>query len=191
VKTFAIVSQNCNRTDTLVLQTALEKAGWRNVEIDNRPDTLIFVMCSIGGGRVVKMTRRINAAVASRDEYHEIHKNEPNYARQNICLYGCVPDDLTIDGVDFASNAKKMDAKEFAELLTGKEIENFSVVSDEGVVVSMGCDNFCTYCIIPYARGGVRHRDIDDIVCDFRACAMLLPPPFVNRLERQESNIGR
>lgn len=27
-----------------------------------------------------------------------------------------------------------------------------------------GCDQFCSYCIIPYARGSVRSRDIDDIV---------------------------
>ena len=34
-----------------------------------------------------------------------------------------------------------------------------------------GCDRFCTYCIIPYARGRVRSRDIDSIVDEVKKLA--------------------
>lgn len=34
-----------------------------------------------------------------------------------------------------------------------------------------GCDNFCSYCIIPYVRGRARSRDIDDIVKEARYMA--------------------
>lgn len=34
----------------------------------------------------------------------------------------------------------------------------------ESVKIEDGCNNFCTYCIIPYLRGRVRSRDINDIL---------------------------
>ena len=39
---------------------------------------------------------------------------------------------------------------------TGEKTRAFLKIQD-------GCDNFCTYCIIPYARGRVRSRDIETI----------------------------
>lgn len=30
--------------------------------------------------------------------------------------------------------------------------------------VQDGCDQFCSYCIIPYARGPVRSREISDVI---------------------------
>lgn len=39
------------------------------------------------------------------------------------------------------------------------------------IKIQDGCDRFCTYCIIPYARGPVRSRKIDDIVDETKKLA--------------------
>lgn len=49
---------------------------------------------------------------------------------------------------------------------SSKEILNKGLNVRESVKIEDGCNNFCSYCIIPYVRGRVRSRNIDDIVLE-------------------------
>ncbi len=47
-----------------------------------------------------------------------------------------------------------------------KDMLNTGINIRESVKIEDGCNNFCSYCIIPYVRGRVRSRNIEDIVCE-------------------------
>lgn len=50
-----------------------------------------------------------------------------------------------------------------------KEKLDIGINIRESVKIEDGCNNFCSYCIIPYLRGRVRSRDIDSIKEEVRA----------------------
>ena len=58
-----------------------------------------------------------------------------------------------------------------------KEYENLIIDRTENrtradIKVQDGCNQFCTYCIIPFARGRVRSRDTQDVLQEVRALAV-------------------
>ena len=50
-------------------------------------------------------------------------------------------------------------------------LENTSERTRAYIKIEDGCNQFCSYCLIPYARGRVRSRDIDDILSEIKGLA--------------------
>ena len=75
------------------------------------------------------------------------------------------------DAPENADHGKLLDVKPYDEL---NRYEELGVISEmEGrtrafIKIQEGCDRFCSYCIIPFARGKVRSRSRDEIVCEVR-----------------------
>lgn len=54
----------------------------------------------------------------------------------------------------------------------GEIVENVSMYRTSGVNawvnITFGCNNFCTYCIVPYVRGRERSRSLDDVITEVK-----------------------
>jgi len=76
--------------------------------------------------------------------------------------------------VEEALNGKKIVA--CGDIMKVRKFEEMCLVSEQSriranVKIEDGCDNFCAYCIIPYARGPVRSRNIENIVEEVKLLA--------------------
>lgn len=70
---------------------------------------------------------------------------------------------------EFVKNKKETRIVEVDDIMKHRIYDEVSISTVEGrarayIKIQEGCDNFCSYCIIPYARGPVRSRRIEDIV---------------------------
>lgn len=59
---------------------------------------------------------------------------------------------------------KKMSAKDYFKISPRAE-SDFSIF----IPVGNGCNNFCSYCVVPYARGKERYRPVSDIIKEIRS----------------------
>lgn len=63
---------------------------------------------------------------------------------------------------DFPCGVSVIEPDKLFENMTYSESER----SRAYVKIQDGCNNFCTYCIVPYLRGRSRSRSIDDVICE-------------------------
>ena len=102
--------------------------------------------------------------------------NEKNQIADLVDALGTFPNAST---VPFASEAEKNNTQKEAkvtDVMYQKEFLDFGVTdytekTRAVVKVQDGCDRFCSYCIIPYARGHVRSRKIENTVEEVKAIA--------------------
>lgn len=169
-----------NSYEAEAMTQLLKKAGYEIVSFQDQADVYIINTCS-----VTNMADR-----KSRQMLHKAKKQNPNAV---VVATGCyvqtatekVAQDLSIDLV--VGNNRKKDIVEilneyYAEKEAGEQVKEEYVIdinhTDEyedleistvtehtraHLKIQDGCNNFCSYCIIPYARGRIRSRTMESI----------------------------
>lgn len=175
-----------NAYETEAMQEMLEQAGYEIVPFREGADIYIINTCT-----VTNIADR-----KSRQMLHRARKMNPDAI---VVAAGCYVQaqaekqevDSCIDIV-LGNNRKKdliavleeyQQKKAEGECL--EEVEDISRTKDYEplsltkpgdhtrayIKVQDGCNQFCTYCIIPYARGRVRSREVEDVIREVRALA--------------------
>jgi len=165
-----------NQYESDAMLEALLSAGCIDSDAEHTADICIINTCS-----VTNMADR-----KSRQIIHRLRKQNPGALIVGTgCYVQAAADELLIGGeVDLVigNNRKKDVVRILSEHLGGGDIsdniidigadhdfENLSITSTSEhtrayVKIQDGCNNFCTYCIIPYVRGRIRSRALPDIV---------------------------
>ena len=169
-----------NTYETESVWEQFKEEGYVRVDHKEFADVYVINTCTVTN----------NGDVKSRKAIRQLIKKNPEAV---IAVMGCYsqmsPDDIiNIDGVDIVIGTKHREellglVKEF--LRKREQISNVSDVSryrvfDEVNVTNFtentraflkiqdGCNNFCSYCIIPFARGPVRSRPKESILKEAR-----------------------
>lgn len=175
---FNIYTLGCkvNTYESNVMSDLLKENGFVEVKIDEMADISIINTCTVTNTADNKSMKIIR---------HAIKKN-PNAI---IVVCGCMSqhrshDVENIEGVDIVlgnknksqivsyinkyidTHNKKSDIYNLENIpFETMKLNNFNKVR-AFVKIQDGCNNFCTYCIIPYTRGNVRSKDKDSVLSE-------------------------
>ena len=173
-----------NAYEIEAMQQLLEEAGYEIVPFEPGADIYVINTCTVTN-------------IADRKSRQMLHKAKKMTPEAIVVATGCyvqtggekLEKDEAIDLV--LGNNQKINIvealAEYAENKPGhgshvikinqtKEYEELSIDHTAEHVrayikVQDGCNQFCTYCIIPYARGRVRSRNIESVLKEVRALA--------------------
>ena len=176
VVAFLTLGCKVNTYETNAMQLLFTEAGYEITDFSKKADIYVVNTCS-----VTNMADR-----KSRQMLHKARKNNPEAV---IVAAGCyvqaakdlLEQDSSIDVV--VGNSQKHLIVELVEQYKEDHSMRGSVIDisqdpvyeklhieDAGertrafLKIQDGCNQFCSYCIIPYARGRVRSRDEEDIL---------------------------
>ena len=185
MRTAALHNLGCkvNSYETEAMQQLLEEAGYEIVSFHEKADVYIINTCSVTN-------------IADRKSGQMLHRAKKQNPEAVVVAAGCyvqsaaeeLKADLAVD-VIIGNNKKqdlvpileeyfkdRTDSSHVIEINETHEYERLSIhkIADHTrafLKVQDGCNQFCSYCIIPYTRGRVRSRRPEEVVAEVRELA--------------------
>ena len=169
---------NSLQTDTVA--GIVKRMGYKEVEKEENADVVIYNTCTVRENANLKIYGHLG-------HLKSIKRHKPD---MKIVLFGCMmqepeviekihKDYSFVDLVFGTHNFYKFPELFYRSLNTEGQIIDVWKESDEivegmpsdrkysfktGVNIMFGCNNFCSYCIVPYVRGREKSREPEDII---------------------------
>lgn len=173
---FNIYTLGCkvNTYESNVMLDALENAGYTLVNTTDSADISIINTCTVTNTADNKSLKTIRKAIKQNPKAIIVacgcfiqNKTEDSYNIPGVdIVIGNVNKSKIVDYIEeYISNHKKIeDVKEIMTVpFEPMKLNNFNKTR-AFVKIQDGCNNFCAFCIIPYARGDVRSKKREDVI---------------------------
>lgn len=172
-----------NQYETEAMTESFENAGYEIVDYSEFADVYIINTCTVTnmGDRksrqIIRRARGKNpeAIVAVVGCYSQIAPGEVLDIPEVSLVVGT---DERVRMVELVEYAMKKEEKlnMVSDIMKVREFEEMSIKSYKSrtrafLKIQEGCDQYCTYCIIPYARGHIRSRKPDSIIAEVKELA--------------------
>lgn len=145
---------NVNTAEKITQQ--LLSAGHTIAETDETADVIIFNTCCVRNTAEQKILSHIALA-------KQLKRQNPAL---KIAVIGCLSAKRKISGVDILLGTD--DAMDVVEKL-GIAMKPLAPAPNATAYIDItyGCENYCSYCIVPFVRGKLRIRPLDEIMAEF------------------------
>jgi len=172
-----------NQYETEAMEELFLKRGYTIVNPEDIADVYVINTCTVTnlGDRksrqYIRRAKKINknAIIAAVGCYSQIAPEEVEKIEEVDIIIGTTDRDKIVDlceearkekrKINIVKNVKKH--REFEKL----NIEKVKSKTRAYMKIQDGCNQYCSYCIIPYARGPIRSRDIEDIIIEAKRLA--------------------
>lgn len=165
-----------NSYDTEAIWHLFREKGYAQVDFDDQADVYIINTCTVTNTGDKKSRQMIRRA---------IRKNQDATIVVTGCYAQVAPDEiLEIPGVDLVigtqgreqiieyverAQQEKSPFKIVSSVRKQREFEELDVFdftdrTRASLKIQEGCNNFCTFCIIPYSRGFIRSRQPENVI---------------------------
>ena len=181
--TYRVKTYGCqlNESDSEKIEGILQSIGLIEASEDQSPDFLIFNTCTIRENADIRLFGNLGAYKAQKKQNRDMF----------IAVCGCM---MKVDKniqkiknsypfVDLLFDPQQLHLmpvllkRSISSKKTAVDIEDVDYIADDNnmpvsrkrkfralVPIMYGCNNFCTYCIVPFTRGRERSRDFDEII---------------------------
>ena len=181
MKTVAFITLGCkvNQYETNAMIQKLIEGGYKIVEHHEKADIYIVNTCTVTNmsdrksRQMIRKVKEINpqAKIIAVGCYVEVAKNEVEKMKEiDLTLGNSEKVDIVkycdnlLQDIKKDENNKKNEFSEFGTITYTEKTRAVIKIQD-------GCDRFCSYCIIPYARGRVRSRNPQNVVSEITQIA--------------------
>ena len=185
---YIILTMGCqlNENDSEKLSGMIEKMGYTNTENIEEADLIVFNTCCVrenaedklfgklGEAKRIKEKRGTIIAIGGcmMQEKHIVDKLQKSYPFFDIVFGTHTLHKFPQDLYNVILNKKRI---EDIIDIDGEIIEGLPIKRNDNIKASVtimyGCNNFCSYCIVPYVRGRERSRKPEDIINEVRELA--------------------
>ncbi len=156
-----------NESDSQRIATTLEKQNYKPVRRDEEADLIIVNACSVRQSAIDR--------IYGQAKYFNQLKTKNS--KLKIILTGCVLDRdkekmaEIFDQIIDISKINKLPALLNSKIKIDKSLENYFHIKpkyeskiEAYVPIMTGCNNFCSYCVVPYTRGREISRPASEII---------------------------
>ena len=168
-----------NQYETELMAKSFKANGYKICDFGMKADVIVINSCTV-------------TATSDQKVRQVLHKARRNFPSSVIVLCGCMPQafpgkkdewqdaDIIMGNSnrknvvacveEFLKNHNKsVNIEEHAKDYLQEHISEFGDKTRAFLKIEDGCDCFCSYCVIPYARGRVRSKPLEDIENEVKA----------------------
>jgi len=173
---FTTLGCKVNQFETEIMEGLFKQRGYEMVPFDQVADVYVINTCSVThlgekkSRQIIRRAIRLNpkAIVAVAGCYAQVSPQEIEAIEGVKVIVGTQDRQRIVDLVEQAAQCMSP-VNIVTNIMKAEHFEDIPLFDAPGrtrafLKIQEGCTNFCTYCIIPYARGPLRSRPLSSII---------------------------